>query len=698
MVAAGRHPPPAPPPALAPAWREWILRSAEQGLFDLAASESAEVVFARVDEPRVATAYANALTERALARGFATAQLGIASDRGFDALDALVRTVLTGLHAPRAREDGFFAMLDAFVARHGQRALSRFDDQCESSLAVGDLTSLARAYIASADQPRIEKRRLRAWLDGTDLPRAEGELDGPIAPLVQRTAKRALTELTRVVRALGHHGTLLVFREGDALLHLPAARREGAYTVLRELVDNADSARGLFATRIVVLGSTALYEGTKSLASLTPLATRVAILPGASPFPPPHRPLVDLTAPAALDDDQLAAHAAVPPRAPAAPSLEGEAATAALRAVIRGCQGLPPIESILSMSVGQERIDATIDRLFEVAAMDGSVFTLLTGDYGTGKTHLLLHLAARALKDMRPVLRLSLERLDVDLGNPQRHLRRLLESAVLPRRASEASAIRSVRATPIDRLLAWTRAEAPLAKLVATLEEIAASGSEAGNTAQRALRRASNPKTRPAALDAFLGGADLVEKSGNAGYRHDAYGRLLLWIELLERLEKCAGPVLIIDEAENLYRIGVSRSERRTALRSLSFYCGGALPRSCVVMAITPDRLGMLREESRELLEEVSEQATLLASEDAAMLRRRLVRLKPLEVPALAHEHREALLARVRATHAKVRGKRSGAEWTRLTEKLLAEPTLSPRDLVRRATDWLESEWWLKEE
>jgi formate dehydrogenase len=36
--------------------------------------------------------------------------------------------------------------------------------------------------------------------------------------------------------------------------------------------------------------------------------------------------------------------------------------------------------------------------------------------------------------------------------------------------------------------------------------------------------------------------------------------------------------VLLIDEAENLYRGGTSRLERRTALRSLSFYCGGMLP------------------------------------------------------------------------------------------------------------------------
>ncbi len=89
---------------------------------------------------------------------------------------------------------------------------------------------------------------------------------------------------------------------------------------------------------------------------------------------------------------------------------------------------------------------------------------------------------------------------------------------------------------------------------------------------------------------------------------------------LAARLEGCEGPVVILDEAENLYRAGVSRAERRTALRSLGFYCGGALPRACVVLAITPETLTLLREEASELLDEIADQSTLLPVEDIAML------------------------------------------------------------------------------
>ena len=672
--------PGAVPTTAASAWRELLLRSTEQGIEDLAIAESAEVIFVRADDARVGAAYADELEERALVRGFAAAQLRVAADRSFDSLDALVREVLRTLRVPgpgTTREHGLFALLDAFADRHGRRAAARFDERAQALETAGDLITLARSYVASAGPGRSEKRRLIAWLEGTELTHAQ-EAPHVVAALTARTAKRALMELTRLVRVIDHRGTLLIVRDGDLLLHLPPARRESAYTVLRELVDNADGGRGMFAARIMLLGSTALFEGTHSLASLRPLAMRAALVPGPPSPPPPHRPLVDLTMPDDFDVVTVAA--------PVSP----EATTAApLRALIRACQGLPPVESILSMTVGQEAIDRTINELFAHAAMDGSVFALLTGEYGAGKTHLLLHLAARALAERRPVLRLSLERLDTDFGNPQRHLRRMLDGAILPGKS---------RPTPIDRLLAWTRSPEALDRLLHALEEIAARGEgDAPRAAERALSRARHSKVPAASLDAFLGAADLTNKGGGANYRLDAYSRLLLWIELLERLERCAGPVLLIDEAENLYKIGVSRSERRTALRSLSFYCGGALPRACVVMAITPDVLDTLRSESKELLEEVADQSTVLSSEDATMLRRRLLRLQPIRVPKLERAHRATLLARVRTTHARVRGRRQEAAWTRFADELLAEDELSPRELVRRASDWLEARWWEKQ-
>ena len=150
--------------------------------------------------------------------------------------------------------------------------------------------------------------------------------------------------------------------------------------------------------------------------------------------------------------------------------------------------------------------------------------------------------------------------------------------------------------------------------------------------------------------------------------------------------------MLLVDEAESLYTTGVSRTSRRTALRSLSFYCGGALPSACVVLAITPLALEELRSESEGLLKVVAEQRTVLPWEDASMQQRRLFRLQPQQVPRLGRAQRRELAERVWATHREVRGSRHNLE----LEPLLREGSANeaPRVLVRRVMDHLETTWW----
>src|SRR5262249_26257613 len=148
-------------------------------------------------------------------------------------------------------------------------------------------------------------------------------------------------------------------------------------------------------------------------------------------------------------------------------------------------------------------------------------------------------------------VRLSLERLDSDLGNPQRHLRRLLEQATLHDEA---------RTGPLDLLDRWTHDDDAASLLVESLRAIADEGGDAGSAAARALR--GPPRGRARHIAGFLGAADLTAKPGGASYRHDAYCRLLLWFALLARLEGSLGPVVLIDEAENLFKSGMSPAQR----------------------------------------------------------------------------------------------------------------------------------------
>jgi uncharacterized protein YcaQ len=112
-----------------------------------------------------------------------------------------------------------------------------------------------------------------------------------------------------------------------------------------------------------------------------------------------------------------------------------------------------------------------------------------------------------------------------------------------------------------------------------------------------------------------------------------------------------------------------------------------------VVLAITPKSLEELKRESRELLEEVTEQVTVLPSEDAEMLRRRLYRLKPQPVPEFSRSQAAELAEKIRLTHEAVRGPVDDPEWPKAVREAVAESG-SPRALARTLLDRLETHWW----
>jgi hypothetical protein len=244
-----------------------------------------------------------------------------------------------------------------------------------------------------------------------------------------------------------------------------------------------------------------------------------------------------------------------------------------------------------------------------------------------------------------------------------------------------------------DLLYAWTSREETTERLLEKLATLAERDDEIGETAAtivKAARRRKNPRR---ALESLLGGRDLSEKTATRRYRSAAYGRLLLWLTLLEELEGLKGPVLFIDEAENLYRGGVARAERRTALRSLAFYCGGVIASGCVVLALTKDASERLADECEELLGEVDAQTSTLTWEDAAMFLRRLRRPKLIAVPALKPDAAHELARAVRKAHRAVRGSVRAPGLDALIDGHLAARA-TPRVIVRSVVEALETAWW----
>jgi hypothetical protein len=649
-------------------WLRALLRAERQALEDVARAKATEVAFYKYTDDLDGADFFDRLEDAAHEAGFVTSRVPVYRERAFDELAVLVRAVGRGLRAAGMKrgERGLASLLEISAERRG---LAKALDQ---GPVGSEIFELARAYVRAVEQPAREANRIAAWLSGS----REQEERAHLPPLTRRTAKRTLGDLTRLVRVLGFKGSVLLFEGADVISKLPDARREQSYIVLRELIDNADGGRGMIATRIVVGGSRSLFEGPRSLRELEPLAMRVLEpIDLDAPEALPHRPLHDTAEPKGWMRSHLPSVRKPP---------ENEAP--AIRAIIRASHGVPAPEADVSTTVATERIDRHIDKLLELSSMQGSVFAMVSGAYGAGKTHLLLHLTARALRDRRPVFRLSLERLDADLGNPQRHLHRLLDQSLLPLEG---------RPSALDLLLRWTASEKETATLLEKLTDIAEDkDTDAADAAKRALRVADKSRRKAAALRAHLSAHELIDKPAGPSYRQDAYGRLLLWLELFARTAKMKGPVLLIDEAENLYRLGMREGERRTALRSLSFYCGGVLPGACVVLAITPDALESLRKDARELLGEVNEQATLLVWEDASMFRRRLKLSPVLEVPPLDRKELLLLASKLRRVHEQVRGKVDDAEFRRFAQDM-AERAGGPRVFIRAVVNRLERDWWL---
>lgn len=640
-----------------------------QALLDLEHCGAASVACTHCPTSASEGQLVRALTKAARIQGFVTAHLSL-DEYPVDEINDLVSGLLDRLVAPsETREGGLLRLLEIYDLQHGSHAVARFEEGADDAGAAGDLRAICRNYFAAEDDAHREVKVFALWAQGI-ASKSTRSAEGVRGTLNPHTGQRIFSELTRVIRALGYSGLVVLLSHGGSISLRSERQREKSYTLLRELVDNFDSGRGAVSTRIILTGDDRLFSGPRSLQALAPLYARLS-LPSAAEPPPPHRTWTSL-----IRDPYEYVHRQV-----RAPELRRPKA---LRSLIRISQGLPPVDALASMSVGHERIDKSIDRLFHHADMAGSVFQVLSGEYGSGKTHLLLHLAERALSQGHPVFWLNLERMNLDVGNPARHLSRVLEQSTLPKRG---------KPSVLDRLSMWTRSSAKLRTLTEALEEIAVGGSEESKSARKALNLASEAEDPGAALEIYLSARDLASKPGGAGYRLDAYRRLLLWMDLLSRLENTQGPVVLIDEAENLYTTGASEAARRSALRTLAFYCGGALPRACVILAMTPPALTQMRKESSTLLKEAAEANSTLELEDVELFRRRLARLSPDEVPSFSQPMRRKLAERIRATHRSVRGPVEMENWEGLI-KTLCQTAPQPRALLRSLVDELESAWW----
>ncbi|HTB72557.1 MAG TPA: BREX system ATP-binding domain-containing protein, partial [Polyangiaceae bacterium] len=305
-------------------WFDHIVASRLQTLRDVAVARMGTVAVIAGDGE--ATSLIDALVDSALADGFVVAMASLA-EHGLQDLHAVVGALAASMRTPRVdvgRRHGVIAALDAFASAHGRSAEALFEESGDEEAVGRELCLLAREYIASASGTG-PARKLQAWLGGRNIARETDEL----RPLSARTAKRALADLTRLVRALGHRGTRIVLRDAEALIDLSPGRRDVAYTVLREIIDNADGGHGVVACETLLVGTGDLDRRVHSLFDHPALATRiVADLPPGPPIP--HQTWI------ALSPDDPAAQLPPVPK----PYETSERHASQLAALVRIAQGL----------------------------------------------------------------------------------------------------------------------------------------------------------------------------------------------------------------------------------------------------------------------------------------------------------------------------------------------------------------------
>ena len=238
------------------------------------------------------------LAERALRRGFATAEVQISeTETPLHKLETVYRRIGESLRTSAFPPSAFRSVLDAWLftlesdvtaadpgltARGPAEVGAAVERLLEQRLAAVStrtpaFASALRAYrSAVAAEDHATADALAAWLGGQPhVAAAAKRAAGVRGELDHFGAMGFLQGLLAVLRDAGHPGLLLVLDEVETLQRVRGDVRDKALNAIRQLVDEVDSGRypGLF---LVITGTPAFYDGPSGVPRLPPLAQRIA--------------------------------------------------------------------------------------------------------------------------------------------------------------------------------------------------------------------------------------------------------------------------------------------------------------------------------------------------------------------------------------------------------------------------------------
>ncbi|MFW3386016.1 UNVERIFIED_CONTAM: BREX system ATP-binding protein BrxD [Kocuria sp. CPCC 205274] len=273
-------------------------RGALDGELDTVAGGGSVVKAVRGEYGTGKTFFARHLSEAALRRGFASAEVQISeTETPLHKLETVYRRITESLRTASVPPSAFRAVLDSWLFTLEDDAISADPSLDPSNAEALDaaVTKLLDERLAavSAKTPAFAQalRGYRAAAASGDAAIADGLaawLGGQ--PHVAAAAKRAagikgdldhfgamafLQGLLLVLRDAGHPGLLVVLDEVETLQRMRADVRDKALNAMRQLMDEIDAGRfpGLY---LVLTGTPAFFEGPSGVPRLPPLAQRLA--------------------------------------------------------------------------------------------------------------------------------------------------------------------------------------------------------------------------------------------------------------------------------------------------------------------------------------------------------------------------------------------------------------------------------------
>ncbi|MEV7571531.1 BREX system ATP-binding protein BrxD [Pseudarthrobacter sp. NPDC089323] len=241
------------------------------------------------------TFFTRYLSERALRRGFAAAEVQISeTETPLHRLETVYRRITESLRTSSVPPSAFRSVLDSWLftleddalAADGGLEASRLDASVAELLErrLADVSAKTPAFAqalrgyraATQTDDAVSADGLAAWLGGQPhVGAAAKRSSGLRGDLDHFGAMGFLQGLLVILRDAGHPGLFVVLDEVETLQRMRGDVRDKALNAMRQLMDEVDSGRfpGLY---LIMTGTPAFYDGPSGVPRLPPLAQRLA--------------------------------------------------------------------------------------------------------------------------------------------------------------------------------------------------------------------------------------------------------------------------------------------------------------------------------------------------------------------------------------------------------------------------------------